>query len=269
MSEQSQFLGQPINFDEDAYINVAKMLIDADEVERALTVLSSVPAFYRDNRPAKIEAFKREIQRYLVTAHGYMTDAHDCDICDEAKAKSIVSNTLRGRLIARELEQIEGKVHVVEVGPGEYWLPIGLDRPFTYTPVAMDTRVFSQAKEHVRVKSRLAPTKLSDVTRVFVACEVIEHISNPAELAWECNKYFEGLEPHYIHLSTPLYTYDSRPKDWEKHKLPHLRAYTPSEFLAEASKIFPGYIWQIYFSPVMSIRGIHRSLGEKPSLNVD
>jgi hypothetical protein len=259
-------IGKPHFFDHSAFLKAAEQLVDADEVERALALLDNIPAYYRDHVPEEILAYKNKIMQHMITAHGYMNDAHDCNICTVESARNIVQGTLRGRLIEKELNLCaDEKVHVVEVGPGEYWLPIGLDRPFAYTPVAMDSRVQKQALADPKVSHRMAPASTPD-TRVFVACEVIEHISNPRELVWESCKHFAGLEPHYIHLSTPYYTYDGKPKDWSSHKLPHLRAYTPREFIVEAQKLWPHYEWQLYLSPVMSLRGLHPSAKRREHL---
>lgn len=259
--------GKCVTFNPQTFIDAAKQLVDADEVERALKLLENIPAYYRDHTPKEILELKNQIMRYMITANGYMNDEHDRDVNTEEQAKWVCDNTLRGILIKQELERLP-YAHVVECGPGEYWLPIGLDFDFSYCPVAMDSKAKEQAMKNEKVFKRLSPANLSEVDKVFVALEIIEHLSNPQELLWECNKHFQGHEPDYIHLSTPLYTYDSRPKDWKTHKLPHLRAYTPREFIMEAQKLWPHYDWQLYVSPVMSLRGVHPNAKFKEHLKV-
>lgn len=257
--------GKPVDFNEDLFIECAKQLVQADEVELALKVLESVPAFYRDNVPPKINDFKNKIFQHMITAHGYLNDNHDNEVCNFALARKVIEDTLRGKLVDLEIRALE-KPHVVDCGPGEYWLPVGIQHDFTYNPIALDSRAFAQASMTKRISEKMMEKPREDAPRVFVALEIIEHLSNPTELRWEAAKHFQGRDPDYIHLSTPYYCYDANPKDWSKHKLPHLRCYTPREFFAAATKIWPHFEWQLYLSPVMSLRGLHPDAKNRPAL---
>lgn len=262
----SHEVGKAVTFNPIPFLECAKQLVDADEVERALALLDNVPAYFRDFPPPEILEYKNKILQHMITANGYMTDNHDCNINSKEEAKFLLDHTLRGKLIQKEIAALQGfSVSVVDVGPGEYWIPKGVDGEFFYKPIAMDSRVYDQALKDEDIASKMKPAPW-DAVRIFVALEVIEHISNPRELAWEAAKHFQGKEPHYIHLSTPLYTYDSKPKDWASHKLPHLRAYTPREFIFEAQRLWPHYEWQFHPSDVMSLRGIHPSAPNRQAL---
>lgn len=233
-------------------------LIQMDEVERALLVLDNVPAEYRDAPPENLFNLRREIQASLCTPHAYMSSGLDAKVMPEHAIPNLHHN-LRGQLIEAEVKKYNaaGKIpHLVDVGPGEYWVPIALKQigyRFTYWDVAFDTG--TQAAAHPILNMRVA-RPLPDQPRIFLALELIEHLPATSDLSVECLRHC-GDWPERVHLSTPRYTYDSREKDWRKPcGLPHLRAYTPTEFLAEARKLFPGYEWQIYSNRIMSLRGM-------------
>lgn len=253
-------------FNAQDFIKVAQQLVDADEVERALWLLNNVPAYFRQHLHPEILDFKRSILSRMITPAGYQNDQHDCAIMDEMQARSVVKGTLRGVLLEHELTGKE-KYHVVDVGPGEYWVPKGIGGSYSYLPVGLDSNTREAALKDPVVEEKVFANMLLGINvagtivepipvGVFVALEVIEHLPEPMDLAVECAKYFQD-EPHYIHLSTPLFTFDASDKSKAKY-LPHLRAYTPNEFLIEAHRLWPHYEWQIYLSgPVMSLRGLH------------
>lgn len=247
--------GQVPSFKLKSWLDCVYALIDADEVERALWMLSNLPAYYRDHEPQEIKDLRAQVQSKLITAHGYMSSRFDCDVYTVEKAQNVLSNTLRGRLIWQELRALKqaGKTaHIVDLGPGEYWLPIGLQSlgyKFRYDPISMDLSTreqFDKIYKHEPVSG--------DLVRIFVALEVIEHVSDTSQLRWEALKHFNGHAPDVVHISTPCYTYDARPKQWQQIGLPHLRAYTPREFLREAERLFPENYAQLFLDPVMSIR---------------
>lgn len=245
--------GIAITFNPKDFITVAQQLVDADEVERAISLLDNVPAFFRQHQHPDILAFKESILSRMITPSGYLNDAHDCELMSAERARAMIDHTLRGHLIAKELSGDES-YHVTDVGPGEYWLPIGIDGAYSYRALGLDqkTRLEASTNRAVLLHSNREPNPIN----VFVALEVIEHLPCPRDLAVECAKHLK-TEPHYIHLSTPLYTFDSSPKQEAKY-LPHLRAYTPNEFLIEAHKLWPHYEWQPYLQgPIMSLRGLH------------
>lgn len=246
-------IGDCPTFNAQDFIKVAQQLVDADEVERALAVLDNVPAYYRQHHHPDIVAFKNSILSRMITPAGYLNDAHDCGIYGEEEARGVVKGTLRGILLEHELTGT-GRYHVVDVGPGEYWIPKGISGTYSYKPIGLDAKTKEAALKDPVVISKLQSNP--DEVGVFVALEVIEHLPEPRDLVVECAKHFDH-EPHYIHLSTPMFTYDASPKAEAKY-LPHLRAYTPNEFLIEAHRLWPHYEWQPYFAgPIMSLRGLH------------
>lgn len=252
--------GEVPSFRLKSWIDSIYALIDADEVERALWMCNNLPAYYRDHEPEEISKLRADILSKLITPHGYMTANFDCDIYDNEKALNVLQSTIRGRLIWHEVRTLNKAglhPHIVDLGPGEYWLPIALRAlgyRFKYEPVAMDQRVHAQFNKNFAWD---AFHETEHFIKVFVAFEVIEHLSDVTHLRWEAHKYFKG-GPDIVHISTPCYTYDAKPKDWIKIGLPHLRAYTPREFIKESESLFPSHYPQLFLDPVMSIRMVPR-----------
>lgn len=251
-------IGTVESFDENIAVKFVETLVEADEVERALLIIDNLPAFYRDNPPLKLQQLKRDILSSMVTAHAYLSSDLDANVVPDA-CPQLVNSLLRGILVQREISRYnkQGKTpHIVDIGPGEYFIPIGLQRMamrFTYWDVGMDQKTARAAHPIIQeVRLEKAPV---DQPLVFLALEVIEHVSETKELAVEALRHC-GRWPDRVHLSTPCYTFDGRRKSWRKPcGLPHLRAYTPREFMAEAGAIFSGYHWDFFSSQIMSLRG--------------
>lgn len=256
--------GEIESFSVQPFVEAALMLARADEPERALSVLSSLPAFYRDHVPREIKLLREEILYSLVTPHAYMSVDMDATV-DMDHASIVLEKTPRGviaeKLIA-SLNEAGSKPHIVEMGPGEYWLPMGLTNKgyqFTYHDISLLRRTGLQAVAHFNDHLFSGPPKESE-PYVFVAYELIEHLANPTELAIEALRHSWGRMPDHVLLSTPLYCYDgSATKDWDKKNgQPHLRSYTPQEFLLEANKVFPLYNWEITMEQIMVLKGTQR-----------
>lgn len=249
-------------------VDYVEELIRFDEVERALLVLDNVPAEFRDNLPQELRNLKSQIVGALCTTHAYMSSGLDASVTME-KAEWVLKNMVRGHLIEAEVKRYNKenlKPHVVDIGPGEYFIPLGLERDynFTYNPIFTDQMA---NKAFNSITKTITTEKHSEgQPQIFVALEVIEHLPSPQDLAVECLRHC-GEWPERIHLSTPKYTYDTKPKDWRKPcGLPHLRTYTPSEFVDSAQKLFPGYHWELYDSQILSLRGQRRDSIDKEPL---
>lgn len=248
---------QELELKYEPWLLAAEELIRFDEVERALTLLNQLPAIYRDNPIPAIEQLKMKIKRALVTPHAYMSAALDQDV-DPEHAKRNIRWLLRGRILEEEVRLLNkaGKTpHIVDVGPGEYWAPLGLQTwgyQFSYKAVAMDKVAAGKAEPHL---SSIASERKAGEPTIFIAQEIIEHLPSPQDLVTEALRYCDGW-PDYVHLSTPCYTFSCGPKDWDKLcGLPHLRAYTPREFMQEVTTLFPGYRWEFKTDAIQSMRG--------------
>jgi hypothetical protein len=244
-------------FDFNGLIDAARELIRFDEVERALVVLNQVPALHRDYPIPEVEELKTQIQAARITSHGYMSANADSAVSLDA-ADWCMNNLLRAKILLKEIDLLKGNnPHIVDLGPGEYWVPLGLSKrgyDFTYKPISLDVKAAATAKDLMRnVNYQDLPAEGQPI--VFVAHEVIEHLPHTADLAIEALRFCKRW-PDYVHLSTPLYTYDMGVRPWNHmYGLPHLRAYTPREFIAEAQSIFPGYNWEYESDVIQSLRG--------------
>lgn len=247
-----------VGWDEDKFLDVVNMLLNADEVERALLFLDNVPAYFRDQPTERMKKMRGKILGAMVTAHAYMSSGLDANVVENPEHnKYLIDNLLRGQLVKHEVERYNKNgvsPQIIDVGPGEYFIPLGLsayDFGHWYFDVAMDQNTQAATRSLInRGKSSKTETP-----HIFVALEIIEHLADPRELAVEALRHC-GKWPERVHLSTPLYCFDGKVKDWQKPcGLPHLRAYTPNEFINEAMRIFPNYKWEFFGSQPMSLRG--------------
>lgn len=247
-------------------------LIDHEEIERALYVLDNIPAYYRDNQPENLVKLKKDILSSLCTTHAYMIGNLDSEVL-LAAASNVLALTLRGQLLEAEVSGYNNvglSPHIVDMGPGEFFIPLGLiqkkNYKFTYDPLVVDQKTQKFAMpliEDVLAKKNPSPIN----PQIFAALEVIEHLPSIKDITIECLRHC-GEWPERIHLSTPKYTYDNSTKVWNKPcGLPHLRAYTPREFVQAAHELFPNYVWQLYDGTIMSLRGQrHDKIDSKPLL---
>lgn len=252
-------IGQVDTFDETIAAKYIESLLDADETERALLVLDNLPAFYRDNPPLKLANLKRDILSAIVTPHAYLSSGLDAEVRPQ-DCQHLLNTLLRGMLIQREVARYNrfGRIpHIVDMGPGEYFVPIGLQAShmrFTYWDLAVDQNTQRAAHPILQEVRKKEPE--ADQPLIFVALEIIEHLPNVFDIATEALRHCKRW-PDRVHLSTPCYTYDATKKDWRKPcGLPHLRAYTPREFTAIAEQLFPRYQFEVFPSQIMSIRGM-------------
>lgn len=249
-------IGEVKDFDTKPFLEAAEWLCRADEPERALRLLENLPAYYRDHMPNEVSEMRRDILGSLLTPHAYASVDFDSEV-----GRDVLDSLLRGRMVKKTLDEIKGPVHIVEMGPGEYWLPIGLSQrgyEFTYHDISLLQRTGKQAREIVPSVWKNTRPGESDLPKLFVAFEIIEHLADPKEIATEAARHCGT--PDYIFLSTPLYTFDTK-THWRKpNGQPHLRAYTPSEFVLTANQIFPGYKWELEADQIMVLKGTRNVL---------
>jgi len=239
-----------------AWIFAANELCIHDEPERALKLLDLVPAFDRDNPHPEIVKLKQEIYASLITANGYGSCEFDSTVnLDPEFNKKMIDGLSRGYLVKDEAIKLNTKFNLVEIGPGEYWLPLGLKAhgfSFNYKPVFQDQKAHAQFKSVFTEDLTVDPS----LPTIFVCHEIIEHLSNPCELAWEMMTHCPKI-PEFIHVSTPHYCVSPKP-DWKKkHGQPHLRAYTPHELHIQCAKIWPTHEFAVATDGViLTARGI-------------
>lgn len=242
------------------FLQAANILVAADEPMRALSLLNNLPGYYRDHPPAQVQELMGEIYRLLATPAFYSTNPYDQFVRPETGAWTL-QNTQRGVLIEQDVKAFnaEGKMpHLIDLGPGEYWLPIGLKQlghTFTYHDIGLCGPARAKAKEFVGEFMRSeTPT---DRPVIFVACEIIEHLHHEEDIAVEFHRARANAD--IIHISTPKYTFDCRASqlDWQKKgDLGHLRTYTPGEFFQVVSKMFPNYQFNFLDGQILHLRGL-------------
>ena len=243
------------------FLDAANILVAADEPMRALSLLDNLPGFYRDHIPAEVVELKNRIYSLLATPAFYATNPYDQLVRHET-ADQVVVSTLRGQLILKDVKDCNEKnqtPHIIDLGPGEYWLPIGLKKlscKFTYKAIGLCNNAHLLAREHIAQEMDANPDPQSP--RIFVACEIIEHLHHEQDLRVDLER--NGGNAQILHFSTPKYTFDGRASqlDWtKKGDLGHLRTYTPREFQLVVTRMFPEYNFSYVDSQVMHMRGEH------------
>lgn len=238
-------IGKPLFFDPEIFCSVVEQMIMSDEVERALLMLDNVPAYYRDNPTPRMKEIRESLHRQLFTPAQYSgADAEGADL-DQKSLESIFphrAHVLGERVKAYNEQGI--KPNLMEIGPGTYFLPYALRArglEFTYESQSLAPRdlPFDRPKD---------PS-----INIFIAFELIEHLSNEAEIFQAYLKF--GKEASDIFISTPLYTYGGGIVNWRANALGHLRSYTPEDLAKFCQKYFKGYTWQVYLSDTITIHG--------------
>lgn len=251
-------------FDVDPWLKVADILTAGDEPMLALKVLDMVPGFYRDNYPIELQNKKSQILALLATPGFYVTNKYDA-LVREDNAVETIKQTYRGTSILSDVlgYNEQGAIpHIVDLGPGEYWLAIGLHKlgcKFTYQPIGLCSEAHEKAK--AIIGEHLASISLNEQPKIFVACEIIEHLHHEMDIRTDCMRV--GCDPNIIHISTPKYSFDGRMEkaDWAKQgDLGHLRTYTPNEFKNIVVKMWPEYKWTFVDGQPMHMRGFKQDL---------
>ena len=248
------------NFDVSMWTKLANFLTAYDEPLMALEILNKLPAYYRDNVPAEIIELKTKIRKNLATPTFYANNIEHA-IATPEESVSFIQGTLRGKLVFEEVKGLNDKgfyPHIFELAPGPYCLPIGLKRlglSFSYNAKSLNPETMGLARAELGSMWSDRPPSTSQ-KNIFIAFEIIEHLHYPEDIAAEYYRY--GMKADFIHLSTPLYTFDGRASsiNWEDKDLGHLRTYTPDEFVKSVLPMFPNdFSWQLHKAPVMHLRG--------------
>lgn len=233
-------------------------LMNADELEKAQRMLTEMlPGYYRENPPFEVTQKLKELHEFLMTSADYQTNPGDRP-ADPENAKASVSGLLRGALLKKDIEDLNAKgitPHVVEFGPGDFWVPIGLKShgvKFTYEAIALHGEYLAKTKELLGDIYQPTPT---DRPVIYFACEIIEHLWNE----WEIRQWFTRMpvQPKIVHISTPKYKFHGPEEIWKSKPREggHLRTYTPREFQMVVTKMFPEYTWGWIDNEIQHMRG--------------
>lgn len=226
--DQLRAIGKPTSFSPDLACDVIEQMIEADEPERALNMLDNVPAYYRQFPTERMLEIRRSLHKALWTPVQY------AGIYDELEYKPGGHWPLRAQLLEAEIKKYQGGLPplVMELAPGGLFLNNELlQRGYDvkYFSIGLDGESFDMNGLYG--------------TKIFVAFELIEHLTNPWEIYQNYLKIEE--EADIIMLSTPLFTYGGGMPDWRNRPLGHLRTYVPNEFMEIAAKMFQGYQWEM------------------------
>jgi hypothetical protein len=230
------------NFNLQAFLTCANELVRADEVERALWLLDNLPGYYRDHKPPEVLALKREIMARICTPVTYAA----LDVDEPTAYHPGIKDTLRAQMLLKEVKWMNEnwlEPHVIDLAPGAHWADgilreIGAD--YSYQAVSLKP-------------SKTASVVTDEQPIIFLALELIEHLWNETDIRIESLKF--GRLPDIIHISTPMYSFDTECMEWrERDLLGHLRTYTPGEFRAVLLKLFPEYSHLYYESKVQQAR---------------
>jgi hypothetical protein len=223
--------GKPVAFDVDVYLDAVEMMINADEVERAFWMLDNMPGYYRDHVPLRAKEIWAQLHANLHTTALYKGEYDDLKL-DPREVMDLWPG--RAQIVAQAVKwmNVRGhRPHLMEFAPGSGFLPFGLNYlglDFSYEYRGLDCPNYRHTAEIQKYASN-----------VFIAFEVIEHLSNEFEIYQNYTKF--GREADFVFLSTPLYTINGGELNWQSRQLGHLRTYTPNEFLSVAKKMFRGY----------------------------
>lgn len=246
-------------------IEWANTLFASDEFERAIDCLTDkLPAYYRDNPPQEVLDLVRHAYHQWMSIGDYAINPHD-EVFNIERSLQSLNGTLRGTMVKDHVKKYNEDgitPHIVDMGPGEFWLPLALKElglKFTYYGYCLQKKQENRVREHL---GSMWQDSTPDKNVIFNACEIIEHITKPE---YDILQLFNRMCPNAetVYISTPLYTYGGGNWDWHKPEnkglLGHLRAYTPREFSVKCGQMFPGYVLSFVPNEIMMIKGTIKS----------
>jgi len=247
-------IGKPKYFDLDTYLNAVESMICADEIKFALIMLDNLPGYYRDNYPKRADTIRGLIYEQCMTVQDYVNDKSESIEQSEIHHKQIVSKQWkeshfypRGQVtidLVRDLNNQGFTANIIELGPYNYWLPLGLQDEgldFIYTPISVNTHIKCPVKTKTESDK---PTK-----DIFICFEVIEHLWNEDEIVHYF--YKTQIDPDFVLISTPKYTCGGGLPNWDKRTLGHIRTWTPTELTNYCRKHWPKLNWYFVDSSMM------------------
>jgi hypothetical protein len=238
----SQFeIGRPQHFDVNRYLDAVEDMINADEVEKAFHMLNNMPAFYVDHVPERALEIRQSLNRQLFTPVQYK------GIYDPLSRDEVTKYWPGRAQIVEKLVREMDKPHVMELAPGSFYLPLGLEKrgcQFTYEWQGLDE--CGPAGDFLLAPRDNAPT-------LFCCFELIEHLWCEQEVYQNYLKF--NREADFVLLSTPLYTCAGGMDNWRARPLGHLRTYSPTSFLAVASQMFQGRKWEAFTDETIILVG--------------
>ena len=264
--------GKPAGFDLAKYLEVVDQMCSCDEVLTALDMLNKLPAWYRENEPSTVTELRRFIENKIYLPAQYAV--HDFETYKDASEFEMKYNPLleglehkidmqfcqpRGHLAVQLIQTLNknGQIpHIVEFGPSDYWLPLGLKRygcKFTYYGYSLNKAAESQIKSHLDGYWMSPGNEPKDATYVYVCCEVVEHLMNVDEVKLYSTKLGRG--PDHVIFSCPHNSYFGGKPKWRDFDVEHIRTFTTKEFIDLAKRFWPNLTWELFLAPSQVLWG--------------
>lgn len=234
------------------WMRVLEMLVQYDDPERALKIYDEMlPAHWRDGQqPKEIKQFIDLVRSKVFTPNDYVHNTKDAPATDD-QANMFLAHVPRAQIIHQDLKQMKKPV-IYDLGTGDFCLPIGLKLSGIdcyYKGIGLTPHYEDQVKD--RIPS--PPPSVTEGDSIFLAFEIIEHLPDVNEIR---NHFLRLPKPiKRVYLSTPNRCYRDGHPNWLVTGLPHLRTYTPGEFMYTVSKMFPEYKFQFVDGESMHMVG--------------
>lgn len=256
-------IGLPRYFDVNLYLDAVESMICADEIKFAISMLDNLPGYYRDHVPARAKDIRSRLYGQCMTVQDYINDREELIERSEVHHKAPIKDhwrlphfSPRGELIVNIVRDLNAEgfcVNIVELGPYNYWLPIGLadqNLDFIYTPISINPHV----------KSQISTKTTSDkpIKNIFICFEVIEHLWFEDEIVHYF--YKTQMDPDFVLISTPKYTCGNGLFNWDSRVLGHIRTWTPGELTTWCRKHWPDLDWFYVDSQMMVMVGQRKSV---------
>lgn len=256
--------GRPMLIDINKILDAAEEYIMCDDGQKAMWILDNLPAYYMDNYPLRAYEIKKTYYNKLYTIQDYLSDSFDNE-WDEEKALKHYKDMAqwRGQYIKNLIEsynKLGSDISIIELGPANYWLPIGLkSEGLKFKYMSMGPNVYA---------AKLAKEKLKDIwneeitgASIFVCMETIEHCQNPQDLF----NYYAKIpkETEFIILTTPRYMIGNCfVTDWRGKDHGHVKTWGAEEFKAWAEKTWPLHNFNVLDKQHLILSGYLRRLDE-------
>lgn len=247
-------LGRPTHFDLELALKFLQMNVDSDNVVNALKMADMLPAYYREGLHDAINLWKHNVWKRVATINDY-SSGEAKEIRKEASLQEFQALRFQAvdQLVAQWNDQ-ERIPHIVDLGPGEYAMAIGLQakgRRFTYKPIAITNKIPAQAMKHIENVFKIAPD--FHQPQIFCCFEMIEHLFNPDDVI---NYYHrENLNAEHVLISTP---YGALGGGWNRayaDMIAHVQDFNQKELLGFATKHWPWLKWNYIHGPQMLVIG--------------
>jgi len=247
---------KPTHFDVEHALEFIRQLVSADEVITALDILENkFPAYYRDHPTTSMILCKENIYKKIATVQDYFLGESQRVVVQEILHE--YETTPRYKYveqIVRGINDQQRVAYVCDFGPGQYWLPIGLNHnkfKFKYRPITITNDPGPHFWPFIEMFHADKPE--FNQPQIFVCFEVIEHLFHLGDVYnYYCR---ENLNAEHIVISTPKYSLGGGWKRDHAEMIAHIRTFTPTEMIQYCARTWPAYRWQFIDGVQMMAHG--------------